>query len=327
MARLAGTAVVTGAAGFVGSHLVDHLLAAGWRVRGIDDFSTGRLENLDRAKAYPTFDLIEGSVLDNAIFKSALADASHVYHLASPVGPEYVELDPQRVLTACIQAAADLIDAVRGRGAPVIFFASSSEVYGDSPDQPLTESHICRIGSPAVPRCAYALGKASAELLINTYVKSTSGGPAIIGRLFNVIGPRQASTHGYVVPTFIEQAQQGAALTVFGSGEQTRSFAFIDDVLRAIMLLSKEPSAYGQTVNIGSQEEVDIRTLANLVIRAVNSESQLMHEWASVARDDQWKDIKRRVPSTRLLYELTGYQCVTPLEDSIQKIISYAGRR
>jgi UDP-glucose 4-epimerase len=316
------TALVTGAAGFIGSHLVDFLLAAGWRVRGLDDFSAGSGENLAAVAGHPDFELIEGSVLDTAATRRATAGTTHVFHLAARLGAEYVEAHPDETMLHTIEATRSILTVVADARLP-LFFASTSEIYGDSAKQPLSESDDIAMPPPANPRSCYALGKGVAEVMVCSHIREGRGA-AVIGRLFNTIGPRQSPAYGHVVPRFIDRALSSEPLVIQGSGEQTRSFTAVRDVVEAIVAVLTTPAAHGLTINIGGSAEVSITDLARLVLRLSGSTSELRYEPYEEAHGRGARDIRRRVPDTELLASTVNKRCDTPLEVAMAEILAHA---
>lgn len=312
-------ALVTGAAGFIGSHLVKHLLTEGWTVRGLDDLSAGRRRNLQAIEKVPTFELIEGSTLDAPLLAEAVAGATHLFHLAGKLGPTYVEQNPAITVFETVQSTQNVLDAVRPESLP-LFLASTSEIYGDSSRQPLSEDDDIIIAPPANPRSSYALAKGIAELLVNTYIRE-QGGNAVIGRLFNTIGPRQSGAYGHVVPTFIRLALAGEPIVIHGSGEQTRSFTAVADASKAIVAVLDSPAANGETINIGSRYEMAITELAHLVVRTTGSSSPIQYKPYATAHGGSARDIRRRVPDVTKLRELAGFECSIPVEVSIRAIL------
>jgi UDP-glucose 4-epimerase len=315
------TALVTGAAGFIGSHLIEYLIATGWRVRGLDDFSTGRPEHLRRVASSPDFDLVEASVLDEQVLRAAAAGVTHVFHLASRVGATYVEQHPEETVLDTIQGTRTIL-AVAGEARVPVFFASTSEIYGDSDAQPLSEDADIIIPPPANPRSSYAFGKGVGEVLVNAYLRRERG-PAVIGRLFNTIGPRQSGRYGQVVPRFIGWALANQPLIVHGTGDQTRSFTSVTDSVRAITATLTSPDALGHTINIGGSEEISIIDLAHLVMKLTRSSSTLQHEPYDSVHGAGARDIRRRVPDTVRLRTLARYECTTPLETVLHMILEH----
>lgn len=313
------TALVTGAAGFIGSHLVEYLLAAGWRVRGLDDFSAGTEENLRGPLRSPDFELAKGSVLNERLTRSMAAGATHVFHLAGRVGPRYVERNPEQTVRDAVRVTGAILAVVGDTRVP-LFFASTSEIYGNSEVQPLAEDSDIIIAPPTNPRSSYALGKGIGELFVNEYARRTRG-PVVIGRLFNTIGPRQSGRYGLVVPKFLGWARTNQPIIVHGDGRQTRSFSFVGDVARAIVATLTTPAAYGQTINIGSRQETSIEDLAALVIRLTGSSSAVRHQPYEQVHGHGARDIGRRVPDTSRLRQLVGSECATSLETAIETII------
>lgn len=313
------TALVTGAAGFIGSHLVEYLLTAGWRVRGIDDFSAGTLENLRGPLLSPDFEFTEGSVLDERLTRLVAAGATHIFHLAGRVGAMYVEQNPEQTVLDAVRATQTMLAVVGDTRVP-LFFASTSEIYGDSDRLPLAEDADIIIAPPANPRSSYAFAKGVGELLVNEYARRT-GGPVVIGRLFNTIGPRQSGQYGLVVPRFIGWARDNQPITIHGDGKQTRSFSAVADVVRAIVATLTTSAAHGQTINIGSHQETSVSDLAALVIRLTGSSSTVRHEPYDHVHGRGARDIRRRVPDTTRLRRLVGGACATPLETVIRTIV------
>lgn len=313
-------ALVTGAAGFIGSHLVDHLLGLGWRVRGLDNLSTGRPGNLRAAESSPDFDLVKGSVLDADLVARLAADSTRVFHLAGRVGPVQVENFPEETVLDTIRATQNVLAAVRGRGIP-LFCASSSEIYGDTHDLPLREDADLRAAPPAHPRSSYALGRGVSELLVHNYCRQ-GGGPAVVGRLFNTIGPRQSPDYGYVVPRFLRWALANQPIVVHGDGEQTRCFTAVTDVVPALAELLDQPEAYSRTVNIGSRNEVTINDLARLVIDLTGSASPIRHVPYEHEHGAGARDIRRRLPDTSVLRGLIARELSTPLDAVIEAMLA-----
>lgn len=316
------TVLVTGAAGFIGSHLVERLITDGHRVVGLDDLSTGRPDNLLAASEDSRFDLVQGSVLDRALMMSLTRGTTTVFHLASHVGAAYVERHPEDTLVNAVNGAQAVLSAVAERRIP-LFFASSSEVYGNSAVLPLVETADLVVGPPATPRASYALAKGSVELLVAGYVHS--GGMAVIGRLFNTIGPRQSPAYGSVVPVFLDRALAGLPLVVEGDGEQTRCFTAVGDVVTAVCALMSGDAANGATVNIGSTEETTIAELARLVLALTGSPSPVRHTPYVAAHGPGTRDVRRRVPDTAQLRRLTGSGCETPLEHTLREMLRERG--
>jgi UDP-glucose 4-epimerase len=318
-----GTAFVTGAAGFIGSHLVQRLLLGGWKVRGLDNFSSGRADHLRGVAGSAELDLVEGSVLDECLVGRLTAGADRVFHLAGKLGPTFVEQHPEQTALETVWGARSVLAAAAEHRTPV-FFASTSEIYGDSPLQPLVESADLIVAPPANPRSSYALGKAMAELLFNQHAASGRG-PVVIGRLFNTVGPRQSGAYGQVLPRFVHHARANEPLTVHGTGAQTRSFTDVNDAVHAIDALLV-PRAYGHTVNIGSSAEISISDLSRLVLKLTGSSSAVRHVPYESAHGRDARDIRRRVPDTTKLYELARCVCATPLEATIRAIFEHDAR-
>ncbi|SPM37610.1 Nucleoside-diphosphate-sugar epimerase [Mycobacterium rhizamassiliense] len=314
-------AVVTGAAGFIGSHLADYLLAAGWSVRGLDDLSAGSMDNLRGALGSESFEFVEGSVLDEPLLRATVAGATHVFHLAAHLGGFFVEQHPERTVLETIEATRTLLSVVSESRTPM-FFASTSEIYGDADVQPLVETTDIVIAPPLNPRSSYALGKGVGELLVNEYFRKT-GAPVVIGRLFNTVGPRQSGRYGPVLPRFIESARTNQPLTVYGDGKQTRSFTSVCDAVEAIAAALGTPAAHGHTINIGSCVETSINDLAEEVIAMTGSTSSIRWVPFEEAHGPASKDIRRRIPDTTKLRTLVDYQCTTPLATVLDTLVGH----
>lgn len=319
-----GTYLVTGGSGFIGSHLVDSLLARGDKVVVLDNLSTGRLSNLDAAGANPNFRLVQGSVLDELVVDELVHECDVVVHLAAAVGVKLIVEQPLRSLTTNIRGSEIVIGACH-RYRRKVLVASTSEIYGKNSSGPLVETSDRILGSPSSTRWAYSTAKAVDEILASAYNRER-GLPTIIVRLFNTVGPRQSPAYGMVIPRFIRQALANEPLTIFGDGTQRRCFCHVSDVVRALLLLLELPDAVGETFNVGSAGEVSIADLAQRIIEATGSTSTLSYIPYSDAYGVGIEDMERRLPDTTKLRELTGWEPTRGFDEILEETITEAAR-
>ncbi|MBC6456843.1 NAD-dependent epimerase/dehydratase family protein [Actinomadura sp. HBU206391] len=314
--------LVTGGAGFIGSHLVDALLARGDSVIALDNLSTGQLSNLDAAGGCPGFRFVHGSVLDELLVDELTHQADVVVHLAAAVGVKLVVAQPLRSLTTNIRGSEIVIEAAH-RYRRKILVTSTSEIYGKNSSGPLHEGADRILGSPTVVRWAYSTAKAVDEILANCYHRER-GLPTLTVRLFNTVGPRQSPAYGMVIPRLVQQALLGEPMTIFGDGRQTRCFAHVTDVVDAILRLLDEPAAIGQTFNIGSSEETSIARLAEMINARCDGRSRIEMIPYDRAYGPGFEDMRRRVPDTAKLRDLTGWVPSHSLEDVLTDAIAQA---
>jgi len=320
------TVLVTGGAGFIGSHLTEALLARGDQVLVIDDESTGRFENLAGVRGNPGLKLIRGSIGDAALVQSALEGVSEVYHLAAAVGVALIAREPLQTIERNIYPTQILLDELCRRhraGQTVKFFlASTSEVYGKNPKLVWNEEDDLVFGATTRPRWSYGASKAIDEFL--TLACSRQFGlPVVIGRFFNVVGPRQTGAYGMVLPRFVDSALAGRPLVVHDDGNQVRCFAHVSDIVAAVLALLRNPAASGQVFNIGSDQAVSIRDLASAVIALSGSRSALEFQSYADAYDEDFEDIRRRVPDLSRLRATIGYQTRYDLEGTVRDVIAW----
>ena len=312
--------LITGGAGFIGSHLAEALLARGDEVSVLDSLSTGRLSNLDAVSDNPRFSFTQGSVLDELAVDQAVRDCDVVVHLAAAVGVKLIVEQPLYSLTTNIRGAISVLEAAH-RYRRKAMVASSSEIYGKNNSEALDETSDRILGSPAVARWAYSTSKAVDEILAYAYHRER-GLPTIVVRLFNTVGPRQSPAYGMVIPRFVRQALAGEALTVYGDGSQTRCFCHVADVVRALTALLDEPRAEGDVFNVGSSEEISIEELAERVIERTASSSELVHLPYDVAYEAGFEDMAKRVPDVSKVRELTGWKAERRLADVLDDVIA-----
>ncbi len=311
--------LVTGGAGFIGSHLVERLLEDGASVTVLDDLSSGSLANLGRVRSHPRFRFVRGSVTDRAALDEAAAGRDRIFHLAAVVGVRRAveqAVDAQRNL---LHGTESVLECARSFGLPVVL-ASSSEVYGKGVSVPFHEDDDLRLGSPAHARWGYGAAKAMGEFLARSYQDAFGVRVAVV-RLFNTIGPRQASTGGMVVPRFVRQALRGEPMTVYGDGEQRRCFTDVRDTVEALVRLARVPEAYASVVNVGSDHEVRILDLAHEVRVHCESSSEVRIVPYREAYPRGFEDVRRRVPDLSRLERWTGFRPSRPLGDTLDWIV------
>ncbi len=314
--------LVTGGAGFIGSYLVNALLARGDAVVALDNLTTGRLSNLDEASASPGFHFVQGSVLDELVIDELVHQCDVVIHMAAAVGVRLVVEQPLKSLTTNIRGSQVVIDAAH-RYRRKILVTSTSEIYGKNSLGPLHEDADRVLGSPSIVRWAYSTAKAVDEILANCYHRER-GLPTIVVRLFNTVGARQSPAYGMVIPRLVQQALRGEPLTVFGDGRQTRCFAHVLDVVDALLRLLDDEAAVGQTFNIGSSEEISIGRLAETIIARCQSRSRIELIPYDQAYGAGFEDMQRRVPDTTKLRAQTGWAPRYTLADVLTDAIAEA---
>jgi UDP-glucose 4-epimerase len=314
-----GPILVTGGAGFIGSHLTDALLDRGERVVVLDNLSTGRITNLARASEHPNFHFVQGSVLDELVVDELMHRCETVVHLAAAVGVRLVVEQPLKALTTNIRGSEIVIEAAH-RYRRKILIASTSEIYGKNSSGPLTEEADRILGSPAVVRWAYSTAKAVDELLANAYHRERSL-PTVVVRLFNVVGPRQSPAYGMVVPRLVRQAIRNEPMTVYGDGSQTRCFSHISDVVAALVALLDNDAVIGQTVNVGCTEEISILALAQRIREHVSSQSPVELIPFQAAYGEGFEDMQRRVPDITKIRRLTGWTPQRSLDEVLRDTI------
>lgn len=309
--------LITGGAGFIGSHLTERLLADGGRVTVIDDLSTGSLDNLKAALANPRFRFIQAKVSECAELTRLVAEAKQIFHLAAAVGVELVVKSPVRVIETNLHETEVLLDAATVNRTPVLL-ASTSEVYGKSAKDVFAEEDDLLIGPPTHARWSYACSKLMDEFLALAYAKERAL-PVVIARFFNTVGPRQTGRYGMVLPRFIAAAQRGEPLRVYGDGGQSRCFCYVQDTVEALVRLTSTPAALGQIFNIGSTEEVSIAELAALVIQTLGSKSSIQLVPYHEAYEPGFEDMRRRKPAVEKLARATGFKPVTTLREIVER--------
>jgi len=312
--------LVTGGAGFIGSHLCEMLLKRGQSVLVLDDLSTGSLSNLNDCSENSAFRFVEGSVLDESLTGEMVRQSRKVIHLAAAVGVENIIRQPVETIETNVKGTENVLLAAEATGA-LVFIASTSEIYGKSENVPFREDGDIVLGATSRSRWSYACSKATDEFLALAYWKA-KGLPVVIGRLFNTVGPRQSGRYGMVLPRFIEQAVSGKPITVFGDGKQTRCFTLVYEIAEAILSLIENPDAVGKVINIGSTQEISIGELAERVRIISGSDSEIVLIPYDEAYPADFEDMHRRVPDVTLLKSLIGNTPETGIDSIIREILS-----
>ncbi len=313
-------ALITGGAGFIGSHLAEALLARGDSVQVIDDLSTGSLDNVAPFRDHPRFSLIHGSVMDRSLMRPLVSQADVLYHLAAAVGVQLIVQSPVRTIETNVHGTEVALELAAAAGTKVVL-TSTSEVYGKSTDVPFRETSDLTLGPTHLGRWSYACSKALDEFLALAYSREKRL-PVVIARLFNTVGPRQTGRYGMVIPRFVEQALAGEPITVYGDGTQSRCFTWVLDAVHAIIELSDRDEALGEVYNVGSDEEITILGLAELVRERAGSSSDIVFVPYDDAYAPGFEDMMRRVPSTEKIAALTGYSPSRSVAEIIDAVIA-----
>lgn len=312
--------LITGGAGFIGSHLSELLIGQGEQVTVIDDFSTGRMENIAHLRSNPLFSMVRDSVENESTMNLLASRCDAIFHLASAVGVQLIVDEPVRTINTTIHGTEVVLEAAHRFGRPTLI-TSSSEVYGKGTRVPFAEDDDVVMGPTRHNRWCYAYSKAIDEFLGLAYHRQF-GLPVVIVRLFNTVGPRQVGQYGMVLPRFVAAALAGKPLQVYGDGLQTRCFCHVADVVKALVLLMKTPRAVGNVFNLGSAQEVSINELARMVIQATNSSSSIEHLSYQQAYGQPFDDMLRRVPSLDRIQEAIGFAPGLNLRQTIDSVIA-----
>jgi UDP-glucose 4-epimerase len=314
-------ALLTGGAGFVGSHLAETLLDQGHSVRVIDDLSTGSMDNIAHLTAHPGFSYVIDSIMNESLTAELVDRADVVFHLAAAVGVKLIVEAPVRTIETNVHGTEIVLTHASKKGKLVVIF-STSEVYGKSTDVPFGEDADLVMGPTPKHRWAYACSKALDEFLALAYWRERKL-PVVVVRLFNTVGPRQTGRYGMVIPNFVHQALMGQPITVFGDGRQTRSFTYVGDVVSGLIALVEEPRAVGQVFNIGNSEEVSIGELAARVKAMTGSASEIVRIPYDEAYEAGFEDMPRRVPNLAKIRGLVGYAPTIGLEEILRRVIEH----
>jgi UDP-glucose 4-epimerase len=314
-------ALLTGGAGFVGSHLAEALLAAGHTVEVIDDLSTGAMENITPFVGHPRFRHTIDTVMNERLVGEMVDRADVIYHLAAAVGVKLIVEAPVRTIETNVHGTEVILKQAVRDHKPVVVF-STSEVYGKSTAVPFTETADLVMGPTSKHRWAYACSKALDEFLALAYYKERQL-PVIIVRLFNTVGPRQTGRYGMVIPNFVRQALAHGPITVFGDGTQSRAFTYVGDVVSGLMKLVEAPAAVGEVFNIGNHEEISMMDLAHKVKALTGSSSEIVLIPYDQAYEAGFEDMPRRVPDLRKIGAAVGYRPTVGLEEILTRVIAH----
>ena len=313
-------ALITGGAGFIGSHLADRLLERGDQVVLLDDLSTGRLANIEHLNGRADAEFVLGSILNADLVDHVVSRVDTVFHLAAAVGVNLIVEKPLESLMTNIRGTETVVEKAHKYGKRILVM-STSEIYGKNTSDSLSEDDDRILGSPLKSRWSYSEAKAIDEILAYTYWRE-KGLETVIIRLFNTVGPRQTGSYGMVVPRFVGQALRNQPVTIFGDGTQTRCFCHVSDVVGGLISLSEHPDAFGKVFNLGGSEEISIGDLAKRIIELVGSGSELELIRYDNAYEEGFEDMARRVPNTTRANRLVGFEPSVGLDDIIRSVIA-----
>lgn len=313
-------ALVTGGAGFIGSHLVEALLARGDKVWIVDDLSTGRFENIAHLESNPDFNYVLDTILDERVVTELTAKVDVVFHLAAAVGVAYIIDNPLKSLETNIKGTEIVLQAAN-EGKKMVVLFSTSEIYGKANSQPCREDDDRVLGSTTITRWSYSSSKAIDEFLALAYHREKKL-PVIIVRCFNTCGPRQTGQYGMVIPRFVKQALLSHPITIYGDGKQTRCFCDVSDVVCGILRLVEEPSANGEVFNLGSDEETTIEELAGRIKELTTSDSPIEYVPYEKAYEEGFEDMRRRVPDLSKIREAIGYEPQVALPALLERVVA-----
>lgn len=313
--------LITGGAGFIGSHLADAAIARGDEVTVLDDLSTGNLENLRRVAGHARFHCVIDSVRNHQVVEELMDSCDAVFHLAAAVGVNLIVQSPVRTIETNVHGT-EVVLAAAARHQKRVLLTSTSEVYGLSTAVPFREDDNLVIGATTKGRWSYACSKALDEFLALAYHRER-GLSTVIVRLFNTVGPRQVGRYGMVIPRLVAQALDGAPLTVHGTGQQTRCFGFVADIVEAMLRLIDHPDVDGEVFNLGSTEEISIHALAQRILALTGSASPIVLVPYEQAYEDGFEDMPRRVPDTSKAGRVIGFQARTGLDDALRAVIAH----
>ncbi len=313
--------LITGGAGFIGSHLAERLLTRGDEVRAVDDLSTGSAENIQHLKTVPGFHCFIDTITNHRLMEELVEEADIIYHLAAAVGVRLIVESPTRAMETNIRGTEVVLE-LAAKKKKRLLITSTSEVYGKRNHVPFREADDLVLGPPDKGRWSYACSKLIDEFLAIAYWKE-KGVPTVIARLFNVVGPRQTGRYGMVIPSLVKQALRGSEMTVYGDGSQSRCFTHVNDAVGALIALAECPDANGEVFNIGSTEEVSILDLAHKIKGMAASESHIVLIPYEKAYKDGFEDMMRRVPDLNKISETIGYRPSMNLDEILLSTIKY----
>jgi UDP-glucose 4-epimerase len=316
--------LITGGAGFIGSHLTERLLQDGHTVTSIDDLSTGAIHNIEHLKGVTGFRYVINSIFDRPLLAELIDDCDAVFHLAAAVGVKLIVESPVRTIATNVKGTEAVLELASKKKKPVLL-ASTSEVYGKTSKLPFCETDDLVLGPTCKGRWSYACSKALDEFLALAHWREKQL-PVVIVRLFNTVGPRQTGRYGMVLPTFVRQALGAQPITVYGDGSQSRSFTHVSDAVQALIQLMQHPGAVGEVFNIGSEEEITIAALAGLVKTMTHSRSEIRYIPYDEAYEEGFEDMPRRVPDIGKIRRLLNFQPTRSIGEIVQDVIRYARR-
>jgi UDP-glucose 4-epimerase len=317
--------LITGGAGFIGSHLSDAYIKRGDEVYVLDDLSTGTIENIQHLKGHPRFHYTIDSVHNQPVTAELIDQCDVIFHMAAAVGVKLIVESPVRTIETNVHGT-EVVLSLANKKKKKVLIASTSEVYGLSTDVPFREDGNLVMGATTKGRWSYACSKAIDEFLALAYWREKKL-PTIVVRLFNTVGPRQTGQYGMVIPTFVKQALSGRPITVYGDGNQSRCFGFVGDVVGALVKLMDHPDAVGQVFNIGSNSEISILELAQRVKQITHSDSEIVFVPYDEAYEEGFEDMPRRVPDITKVSELVGFKPAMSLDGILESVVDYHARR
>lgn len=313
--------LVTGGAGFIGSHLVERLLKDGHNVTVLDDLSTGSIHNIEHLNTHPKFRCTVDTVLNRPRLDQLVVDSDAVFHLAAAVGVKLIVENPVRTIETNVRGTEAVLECSNTRRKRVLL-ASTSEVYGKAEKIPFCEDDDMVLGPTVKARWSYACSKAIDEFLALAYWKETKL-PVVIARLFNTVGPRQTGRYGMVIPRFVEQALRGQPITVYADGNQSRTFSHVADVVHALAQLIEHTGAVGQVFNVGGEEEVTIRALAEIIKEETSSASEIQYVPYEEAYEEGFEDMSRRVPDLRKIRRIIDFPRTRGIQEIVRDVVDY----
>jgi len=314
-------ALITGGAGFIGSHLAEELLKMGNRVLVIDDLSTGMRDNISPLEGDARFSFIQGTILDEPLMKGLVEGCDIIYHMAAAVGVEFIMRNHIRSIEVNV-LGTEIVLRLAAKKKKKVVIASSSEIYGKNQKEIFKESDGRLLGPTLTHRWSYSCTKAFGEFLALAYWRERRL-PVVIVRLFNTCGPRQVGNYGMVVPRFIEQALSEEPITIYGDGNQTRSFAYVSDVVNGVITLASHPGAVGEIFNLGAEEKITISNLAKKIKSLTKSSSEIVYLPYEEVYGEGFEDMRHRIPDTTKIRKLIGYAPIVGLDDALKKTIEY----